>query len=203
MRIITDLFRRKPKTTSTYYLRLRLLSIVEETGYEVDSLRGIIERLDGPTIVAVSQASKYPDYGVVVELETANDNTEIRDVALYYAALKELGVGRPMFTLYLQELSRLTGVTDLATLHKKSPTGAQALLRLVGILTYFNFVVYDIENPTIHPDLVDLVLEQPHQVDTIVDFLQSRNDLTILTLHPQVFLDAVKFEAQSLRDGIL
>lgn len=226
MRVITKL-RVKPaeKDTSLYDLRMTLLNLAEDEqqdayhrmvapvpnaalrNYERVQLNIGLARFHRAiggysrgTLLAILGVANNPSYSL---LDWADDEKEnhVRDTAIFFDTTQRMGVTSPSMTKRLEEMYQMLGTTDLTDLHARSVEGTKALFQLSY---HVNLRSESIKrNAKMSPELVDMVMERPEYTEQLIEFIERRQLESITDLHPQVFLDVLNAEAQSMRDGVL
>lgn len=219
-------WRKRQKRPSTYELRMCLSNLAETERDEtyVRDLAGITERsgrayklahlnlgltltdraIEGykrDTLLAVLEASKHPSYSLLNTMRGDDKESNVRGTALFFGAMEQLGIKKRRRSLCLMNLSLMTGASDVSVLHRRSPEGAEALLRVVHHVIGDSVSLTDIE--PMRSDLLELVMNHPEKADALIEFIDQRRGMSLADLHPQVFLDAMNTRTQSMRDGVL
>jgi hypothetical protein len=154
------------------------------------------------TILALIEAAKHPEYSLIHTMRDGYDNEiSVRDSALFFGTLHQLDVSERLIPMHLYYLSTMSGVDDLSVLHGRSPEGANALLRLSYHVSTKSETITS--NDEMHPELLEMVMNHPEKTDALIDFIEQRQITTLAGLHPQLFLDAISTESQSMRGGVL
>lgn len=175
----------------------RLRQAEEKTDRVHDSICRRISGLDDEVLVAVHRASvmhqKY-DISLIMNL-SENGDMHVRDTALFFAELQE--VGTHVHEMTLRSLRLISGHEDLSRLHQDNPEGASALL---GVITHYLKIGHLIRE--MHPDLAQILLREPEMATPLIEFAKQRN-ISIEAIHPKTFTDALSVTEQPMRAGIL
>lgn len=219
-------WRKRQKQPSTYELRMCLSNLAEierDETYARD-LASITERserahnlahlnlgltltdraIEGykrDTLLAVLEASKHPSYSLINTMRGDGKEDHVRAAALFFGAMEQLGIKNRRRALCLMNLSLMTGASDVSVLHRQSPEGAEALLRVVHHAIGDSVSLTD--NDPMRSDMREMVMNHPEKADALIEFIDQRRGMNLSDLHPQVFLDAMVTETRSMRDGVL
>jgi hypothetical protein len=159
-----------------------------------------IEGYQRSTLLAVIEASTHPAYSLIDTMRGDGDETSVRNTAIFFGTMHHLGISERMMAVSLHHLSEMSGASDLSELHNRSPEGAKALLRLSYHATRSETATL---NGQMNPDLLEMVMDYPEKTDALIEFIEQRRVSSLAGLHPQLFLDAISTESQSMRDGVL
>lgn len=159
-----------------------------------------IEGYNRDTLLAVLEAAKHPSYSLINTMRGDGKEAHVRSAALFFGAMEQLGIKRRRRSLCLMNLSLMTGASDVSALHRRSPEGAEALLRVVHYV--MGDAVSLTESDPMRADLREMVMNHPEKADALIEFIDQRG-MSLADLHPQVFLDAMNTRTQSMRDGVL
>lgn len=161
-----------------------------------------IARYQRDTLLAVIEASEHPSYSLIDTMREDSDagETSTRDTALFFGTLHQLGISNQSRHFSLFNLSQMSGVSDLSSLHARSPEGANALLRISHFASTRSEIT---ANEPMHPELLEMVMLHPEKTEALIEFIEERRVTSLADLHPQIFLDAMSTESQSMRGGVL
>ena len=160
-----------------------------------------IEALQRDTMIAMIKAAAHPGYMVANALRKdsgmAENETQIRDVALFFDVLRKGGLKPHYYGTALSRLRSITKTDDLSLVMNANPEYARAMLRLVLHFTTKFAGPLDMD-----PALREMLQETPGQADAIIAYAQQRGigDLESVTFEA---LTDWQNTTAPLRDGAL
>jgi len=133
-----------------------------------------IKSLQRDTMIAmINAASSYPGYFIANALrkdsDMAEDETQVRDVALFFDVLRKSGSKPAYYGTALSRLRSITKTDDLSLVMNANPEYARAMLRLVLHFTT------KFEGPLdMDPALRKMLNETPEKADDIISYAEDR-----------------------------
>lgn len=162
---------------------------------------GKIDKLQRDTMIAMLKAAEHPGYSIANALRKdsgmAENETQVRDVALFFDVLRKSGTEPVYYGTALSRLRSITKTDNLALLMHVYPEYARAILRLVLHFTTKFGGPTDME-PTLH----SMVKEAPETADDIISYAKDRG-ITALESITREALTNWQDTTAPLRDGAL
>jgi hypothetical protein len=132
-----------------------------------------IERLQRDTMLAILKAAEHPGYFIANALRKdsgmAENETQVRDVALFFDVLRKSGTEPSYYGTALSRLRSITKADDLALLMHSHPEYARSALRLVLHFTTKFGGPLDMD-----PALRAMIKEAPEAADDIISYAEHR-----------------------------
>lgn len=160
-----------------------------------------IQSLQRDTMLAMLKAAERPGYSIANALRKdsgmAENETQVRDVALFFDVLRKSGTEPAYYGTALSRLRSITKTDNLALLIHVHPEYARAVLRLV-----LNFTT-KFGGPTdVEPTLHSLLKESPETADDIIAYAGDRGITGLESITREALMDW-QATTTPLRDGAL
>jgi hypothetical protein len=164
---------------------------------------GMIDRLTPETLAAVVHASVHPAYRVQASIHKYNGSTRrdqhyLRDNAAAFGLLHEAGIGDDYAVRAVRAALDTTGYDDAATMVKRIPEQAQAILK---VLAYFK--PSGSSGGRMPPAVRKLVMGNPSIADDLVAFSRDRKLERMQDIDLGAFEASMSVSAPALRTGAL
>lgn len=170
-------------------------------GLGVALTKSKIENLQRDTMIAMIKAAEHPRYIVANALRKdsgmAANETEIRDVALFFDVLRASGTEPAYYGTALSRLRSISKTDNLFLLMNDSPEYARSVLRLVLHFTTKFGGPLDMD-----PALRAMVKDAPATADEIITYAEQQGVTSLESISGEALLNWQKM-TPSLRDGAL
>jgi hypothetical protein len=177
----------------------KIRQIIERADIRMRSIREKIDQFDKATLLAVIDASSYPNYNTYQSIrESVTAAGDIRSTALFFGTLDRSNLSRNCYFIATHHLAQMDSREDVFRLHRSNPEAANSLLLLIA-----HFLSDGTGVGAIHPEIKSMVMENPDIVHDMITFARQRDLDCLNDLHPELFLAAMETSYRPLRDGVL
>lgn len=118
-------------------------------------------------------------------------------ISLFFGLLKETRMNEDTYPIALHQLGQMTGNFDLVELRKESDDYLRALIKI-----FMEMPMELIMDGRMHPDLIDMIRDDPASADDIMSFAVQRT-MKLKDIDPALCKEAISTSSVVLREGAL